>query len=98
MFPERMLLLHLLLVLQEHTICSRHASLPWQGALLYPFCALCCRARTVREPLAAFMCEMLPEHMRKTSRMELMYEDFEDLPEFMLKHIAEWSGTLACSP
>ena len=41
--------------------------------------ANCCRARTIREPLAAYICETLPEHKRKSSRLELMYEDFAKL-------------------
>ena len=40
-----------------------------------PLCACCCRARTFIEPVTAFICDMLPEHMRETSRMDKLYED-----------------------
>lgn len=33
---------------------------------------------------------MLPEHMRETSRMELLYEDIEKLPVSEIARIAEW--------
>ena len=40
--------------------------------------------------MTAFICEMLPEHMRETSRMELLYEDIEKLPVSEIARIAEW--------
>ncbi len=32
------------------------------------------------KPVTAFICEMLPERVRETSDMELMYEDIWNLP------------------
>ena len=40
--------------------------------------------------MTAFICEMLPEHMRETSRMELLYEDIDKLPVSEIARIAEW--------
>ena len=61
-----------------------------RALLLTLLCALCCRVRTIQEPVTAFICEMLPEHMRETSRMELLYEDIEKLPVSEIARIAEW--------
>ena len=33
---------------------------------------------------------MFPEHKRKTSRMDMLYEDIETLPVFAIMRIAEW--------
>ena len=69
----------------------------WVAFLVLPsliwlilLCALCCRASTFHEPVKAFICEMLPEHMRETSRMQLVYDDFGRLSASEIEEIAEW--------
>ena len=37
-----------------------------------------------------FISKMLPEHMRKTSRMELVCDDLHMLPRSEIMRIAEW--------
>lgn len=50
----------------------------------------CCRQKTVKEPVASFVCEILPEQMRESTRTELMYEDLVRLPPTEVSRIAEW--------
>ena len=50
----------------------------------------CCRQKTVKEPVASFVCEILPEQMRESTRTELMYEDLVRLPATEVSRIAEW--------
>lgn len=59
---------------------------PW----LAPHCASCCRVRTFHEPVAAAICEWIPEHMHETSRMKLLYEDIQKLPVSRIARIAAW--------
>ena len=55
-----------------------------------PLCAPCCRARTFTEPVTAFICDKVPEHTRKTSRMDTLLEDIKKLPLFAVMDVSEW--------
>ena len=55
-----------------------------------PLCALSCRRRTIHEPVAAFLSEMFPEHMRETSRNELLCEDIQNLPASRIARKTLW--------
>jgi hypothetical protein len=50
----------------------------------------CCSYQSVLYPVTAFVCELLPENMRESSRTELFYEDLEKLPPEDVAIICEW--------
>ena len=41
-------------------------------------------------PVTHFVCEMLPEQMRESTRTELFFDDVEKLPSMEVARICEW--------
>ena len=41
-------------------------------------------------PVTHFVCEMLPEQMRESTRTELFFDDLEKLPSMEVSRICEW--------
>ena len=52
-------------------------------------CVLC-RYNAVLYPVTHFVCEMLPEQMRESTRTELFFDDLEKLPSMEVARICEW--------
>ena len=55
-----------------------HKAAPW------------CRYHAVLFPVTHFICEMLPEQMRESTRTELFFDDLEKLPSMEVARICEW--------
>ena len=51
---------------------------------------LVCRYNAVLYPVTHFVCEMLPEQMRESTRTELFFDDLEKLPSMEVARICEW--------
>ena len=49
-----------------------------------------CRYNAVLYPVTQFVCEMLPEQMRESTRTELFFDDLEKLPSMEVARICEW--------
>ena len=49
-----------------------------------------CRYNAVLYPVTHFVCEMLPEQMRESTRTELFFDDLEKLPSMEVARICEW--------
>ena len=49
-----------------------------------------CRSNAVVNPVINFVCELLPEETRQSSRTELIYEDLDELPSNDVARIYEW--------
>ena len=41
-------------------------------------------------PVTHFVCDMLPEQMRESTRTELFFDDMEKLPSMEVARICEW--------
>ena len=48
------------------------------------------RYHAVLFPVTSFVCEVLPEGQRESSRTELFYEDLDRLPPDEVARICEW--------
>lgn len=48
------------------------------------------RYNAVLYPVTHFVCEMLPEQMRESTRTELFFDDLEKLPSMEVARICEW--------
>ena len=49
-----------------------------------------CRYHSILFPVTAFVCEMLPEGSRESSRAELFFEDLEKMAPSDVARICEW--------
>ena len=57
---------------------------------IWELLVLVCRYNAVLYPVTHFVCEMLPEQMRESTRTELFFDDLEKLPSMEVARICEW--------